>query len=160
MALTPAGLDDAEVALLGVLSIGLPPSRAAGDDRFRVDHVAAVVAGLRERGDERSHLQDDGIAVNPEFRERLAAAVASLTEKGVLAEQPASMPAAPGGFEAGLAIDMVNPDLHPALLDRVLSQECMEVLFRVPAVYPYLMGMYAKSGEVWRRLREDGYAGD
>jgi hypothetical protein len=160
MALTPAALDDVEVALLGVLSVGLPPSRAAGDDTFRVDHVAAVVAGLREDGDAALHLAEDGVSVAPEFRQRLAAAVASLTEKGVLAEQPASMPAAPGGFEAGLAIDMVNPDLHPALLDRFLSQECMEVLFRVPAVYPYLMGMYAKSGEVWRRLRDGGYARD
>jgi hypothetical protein len=153
-------LDDVEVALLGVLSVGLPPSRAAGDERFRVDHVTAVVSGLRDTGDEGRYLAEGGAMPTEEFRARLQAAIASLTEKGVIAEQPADMPAAPGGFEAGLAIDMVNPDVHPALMDRYLSQECMEVLFRVPAVYPYLMGMYAKSGEVWRRLREGGYARD
>jgi hypothetical protein len=36
----------------------------------------------------------------------------------------------------------------------------MEQLFNVPAVYPYLMERYASSGEVWRRLREGGYARD
>ena len=157
MVLVPADLNDVEVALLGVLCVGLPPSRAAGDDRFRVDYVTAVVAGLRETGEERRHLAGD-VRITEAFREELQNAVASLTEKEVLAQQPAGMPAAPGGFEEGLAIDVVNPDVHPALMDRYLAQECMEVLFRVPAVYPYLMGMYAKSGEVWRRLREGGYA--
>jgi hypothetical protein len=67
------------------------------------------------------------------------------------------MPAAPGMFEPGMELDLANPDEHPALLDRYLGQLCMEKLFNVPAVYPYLMGRYAKSGEVWRRLREADY---
>ena len=159
MALRPSDLDAVEVALLGVLCVGLPPSRAAGDDHFRVDHVTAVVAGLRESGQPGAFLADD-IRISEDFRERLKTAITSLTERGVLADQPSGMPAAPGGFEEGLAIDMVNPDIHPALMDRYLAQECMEVLFRVPAVYPYLMGMYTKSGEVWRRLRDGGYARD
>ena len=33
----------------------------------------------------------------------------------------------------------------------------METLFRVKAVYPYLMERYSASGEVWRRLRAEGY---
>ncbi|MGD9935760.1 MAG: hypothetical protein AB7T37_18845, partial [Dehalococcoidia bacterium] len=70
------------------------------------------------------------------------------------------MPAAPGGFEAGLAIDMVNPDVHPAVMDRYLAQQCMEVLLNVPAVYPYLMERYAAAGGVWRNLRAGGYAAD
>ncbi|MEX1104456.1 MAG: hypothetical protein WED87_09405, partial [Dehalococcoidia bacterium] len=70
---------------------------------------------------------------------------------------PAGMPAAAGGFEAGLQIDLVNPDEHPALLDRYLGQLCMEKLFNIPAVYPYLMERYSRSGEVWRRLRDAGY---
>jgi hypothetical protein len=159
MALRPGDLDGVEQALLGVLCVGLPPSRAAGDDRFRVDHVTAVVVGLREAGSETAHLAGE-TAITAEFRARLQAAIGTLMERGVIAEQPAGMPAAPGGYEAGLAIDLVNPDVHPAVMDRALAQECMEVLFRVPAVYPYLMGMYAKSGEVWRRLREGGYARD
>ncbi|MCC7087883.1 MAG: hypothetical protein IT295_01920, partial [Dehalococcoidia bacterium] len=69
-------------------------------------------------------------------------------------------PAAAGGFEAGLQIDLVDPDEHPAVLDRYLAQLCMEQLFNIPAVYPYLMDRYAASGEVWRQLREDGYARD
>jgi hypothetical protein len=36
----------------------------------------------------------------------------------------------------------------------------MEQLFNIPAVYPYLMERYSSSGEVWRRLREGGYARD
>jgi hypothetical protein len=157
MAFRPADLDDIEVALLGVLCVGLPPSRAAADDSFRVDHVTAVVAGLRESGTHGLYLDADA-RITSDFRDQLKRAIASLTDRGVLEEQPSGMPAAPGGFEAGLAIDMVNPDVHPGLMDRYLAQECMEVLFRVPAVYPYLMGMYTKSGEVWRRLREGGYA--
>lgn len=157
--LRPTDLDDLEQALLGVLCVGLPPSRAAGDDHFRVDHVTAVVASLRARGVPDAHLAGE-TEVTPAFRASLQAAIRSLTEKGILAEQPAGMPAAPGGFEAGLAIDVVNPDVHPAVMDRTLAQECMEVLFRMPAVYPYLMGMYAKSGEIWRSLRDAGYARD
>lgn len=158
MAYRPADLDPTELALLGVLSTGLPPSRAAGSDTFRIDHVTAVVMGLRETGDRNEHLRPDGLAVTPEFRTRLREAISSLTEKGLVTQQEAGMPAAPGGFEAGLEIDMVNPDEHPILVDRYLGQECMEVLFQDRAVYPFLMERYAASGEVWRRLREGGYA--
>lgn len=149
-----------EVALLGVLCCGLPPSRAAGSDTFRVDHVTAVVAGLYEAGGPDTHLEGAGPAITQAFRERLQAAIVSLTEKGIFEEQPGDMPSAPGGFEPGLAIDVVNPDVHPAVLDRYLAQQCMEMLFRAPAVYPYLMERYTAAGEVWRRLRAGGYAAD
>jgi hypothetical protein len=46
------------------------------------------------------------------------------------------------------------------VVDRYLSQVCMEYLFNIPAVYPYLMERYSASGEVWRRLREGGYGRD
>jgi hypothetical protein len=153
----PHDLNELERALLGVLCAGLPPSRAAGSDTFRVDHVTAVVAGLMRNGEPGAHLGEDGIAVSAEFRVELRQAIASLAEKGVVADQAAGMPAAPGGYEAGLEVDMVNPDEHPAVLDRYLAQACMETLFNVPAVYPYLMERYASSGEVWRRLRDAGY---
>ena len=74
-----------------------------------------------------------------------------------MARAVAGMPAAAGGFEPGLQVDMVRPDEQPAVLDRYLAQLCMEQLFNVPAVYPFLMERYAASGEVWRRLREEGY---
>ena len=151
---TPDSLADIERALLGVLCVGLPPSRSAGSDTFRVDLVTARVLGLLE-GEAERHL--DGERVTVAFRDRLREAIASLSEAGILAEQPAGAPAAPGGYEAGLAIDVVEPDAHPTVLDRNLAQECMETLFQVKAVYPYLMERYSASGAVWRRLRAEGY---
>jgi hypothetical protein len=156
----PEDLTPLELALLGVLSVGLPPSRAAGSDTFRVDHVTAVVYGLANGGERQTHLAPDGVRVAPAFRDQLRAAIDSLSGKGLVAAQAAGAPAAAGGFEAGLQIDLVDPDEHPAVLDRYLSQLCMEQLFNIATVYPYLMERYAASGEVWRRLREDGYARD
>jgi len=153
----PEDLDDLEVCLLGVLCVGLPPSRAAGSDTFRVDHVTAVVAGLRKEAQSNVYLQPDGVSVTPEFRAHLRETIEALAEKGLVAAQPAGLPAAAGGYEVGLELDLVNPDEQPALLDRYLGQQCMELLFNVPAVYPYLMERYAASGAVWRRLREGGY---
>jgi hypothetical protein len=158
MAFLPEDLTDLETVVLGVLSVGLPPSRTAGSNTFRVDHVTAVVSGLLHEGRRERFLAADGVMVSPEFRVQLRAAIDSLTEKGLVAHQPAGMPAAAGGFETGLELDLVDPDIHPALLDRYLGQLCMERLFNVPAVYPYLMERYSASGEVWRRIREAGYA--
>jgi hypothetical protein len=154
----PDDLSDLEVALLGVLCVGLPPSRSAGDDTFRVDHVTAVVHGLQTEGRREVHIGLDGVSVTPAFRQELRATIEALVEKGLVARQPSGMPAAAGGYEAGLQIDVVNPDEQPALLDRYLGQLCMEKLFNIPAVYPFLMERYTRSGEVWRRLREAGYA--
>jgi hypothetical protein len=153
----PEDLSPLECALLGVLMAGLPPSRSAGSDTFRLDHVTAVVHGLQTTGESAKYLAPDGVQVTSEFRASLRAAVASLAEKEIVANAQGAMPAAAGGFEAGLHIDLVNPDEHPAVLDRYLAQLCMEVLFNKPAVYPFLMERYAASGEVWRRLREEGY---
>lgn len=150
----PHDLAGIERALLGVLCVGLPPARAAGDDAFRVDRVTARVLGLLE-GDGGRHL--DGERATTAFRGRLRDAIAVLAAAGVLAEQPAGAPLAAGGVDPALALDVVEPDAHPAVLDRHLAQECMESLFTVKAVYPYLMERYAASGAVWRRLRADGY---
>ncbi len=151
---SPDSLGSVERALLGVLCVGLPPARAAGSDSFRVDYVTARVLGLLE-GDHARHIA--GERVTAAFRDHLREAVESLAEAGILARQPAGVPAPPGGYEEGLAIDVVEPDVHPAVLDRQLAQECMESLFRLKAVYPYLMERYSTSGEVWRRLRAEGY---
>lgn len=157
-ALQPEDLDLLERTVLGVLCVGLPPSRAAGSDAFRVDHVTAVVAGLAESGQQDKHLRADGVHVTPEFRQQLRETIERLAEKGLVTQQAPGMPAAAGGFEQGLELDMVNPDEHPVLLDRYLGQQCMETLFNIPAVYPFLMERYTASGDVWRRLREGGYA--
>ncbi len=154
MAYNPEDLDELEVALLGVLCLGLPPARVAGSDTFRVDHVTAVVASLAGGSDGREFVGDDGVHVTREFGERLKATIAGLVEKQLVAHQAAGMPAAAGTFEAGMALDLVNPDEHPAVLDRYLAQVCMELLFNIPAVYPVLMERYAASGEVWRRIAD------
>lgn len=153
----PEDLSALEIAVLGVLCVGLPPSRAAGSDTFRVDHVAAVVHGLQSGGSASAYLGPDGVHISQAFGEELRAAIAMLAEKELVMPQDGGLPAAAGGYEAGLAIDMVNPDEHPAVLDRYLAQLCMELLFKMPAVYPFLMERYSASGEVWRRLREGGY---
>jgi len=153
----PEDLDALEVVVLGVLCVGLPPSRAAGSDTFRMDHVAAVVYGLERGEGATAFVGPDGVHVSSAFREELKGAIASLGEKGLVTPQQGDGPAAAGGFEAGLAIDIVNPDEHPAVLDRYLAQLCMEQLFKLPDVYPFLMERYSASGEVWRRLREAGY---
>ncbi|MGE3076566.1 MAG: hypothetical protein AB7N24_21070 [Dehalococcoidia bacterium] len=159
MVYQPEDLDLLERTLLGVLSIGLPPSKAAGSDTFRVDHVTAVIAGMQEADAKDAYLVDE-VRVSPEFRARLRKTIEGLEAKGLVASPVAGMPAAAGGFEEGLLIDLVDPDEQPAVLDRYLSQLCMEVLFNIPAVYPFLMERYSASGEVWRRLREGGYARD
>lgn len=158
MAYNPEDLNDLEIALLGVLCVGLPPARAAGSDTFRVDHVTAVIADLAQGGDGQANLRDDGVHVTPGFAETLRASIAALEEKQIVVRQESGMPAAAGTYEGGIPIDLVNPDEHPAVLDRYLAQTCMEMLFNIPAVYPVLMERYAASGEVWRRLRERGYA--
>ncbi|MCK9517849.1 MAG: hypothetical protein M0R74_02300 [Dehalococcoidia bacterium] len=158
MAYQPEDLTDLETVVLGVLSVGLPPSRAAGSSTFRVDHVTAVVNGLLREGRRDAFLRADGVSVSSDFRDTLRKSIETLADKGLVAFQPTGMPAAAGGFEAGLDIDVVDPDIHPALLDRYLGQLCMERLFNVPDVYPYLMERYSASGEVWRRLRQGGYA--
>ncbi len=157
MVYEPNDLEPLEIALLGVLCVGLPPSRAA-DETFRIDHVTAVVAGLREEGRADVYLAAGGSSVTPEFRLALRGAVASLTAKSIVTSQAAGMPAAPGGYDASLQVDVVTPDDYPILIDSYLAQACMEILLKIPAVYPYLMERYASSGEVWRRLREAGYA--
>lgn len=153
----PDDLTGLEVCVLGVLCVGLPPSRAADSDTFRVDHVCAVVHGLQTTGRAETNLRADGVTITAEFSAVLNAAVDSLQAKELVVRQSPGMPAAAGGFEAGLQIDVVNPDEQPAVLDRYLAQLCMEKLFNIPAVYPFLMERYSASGEVWRRLREDGY---
>lgn len=153
----PADLAPLEIAVLGVLCVGLPPSRAAGSDTFRVDHVAAVVYGLERGEGAKAFLGPDEVHISDAFRQELKGAIASLAEKELVTHQQGDVPAAAGGYEAGLAIDMVNPDEQPAVLDRYLAQLCMEQLFKLPDVYPFLMERYSASGEVWRRLREAGY---
>ncbi|MBK7725405.1 MAG: hypothetical protein IPI33_09270 [Dehalococcoidia bacterium] len=130
------------------------PSKAAGSDTFRVDHVTAVIAAMQETGDAAATWPEDGVRVIPGFRSRLRATIAGLEQKGLVTMPVAGMPAAAGGYEAGLLLDLVEPDEQPAVLDRYLSQLCMEVLFNIRQVYPLPHAeRYSASGKVCRRLR-------
>ena len=157
MVVVPEDLELLERVVLGVLSVGLPPSRAAGDNTFRVDHVVAVSTALSEDRIHDAFLREDGVRVQPAFRDRLRGSIASLTEKQLVATQDPGMPAAAGSFDPSLLIDLVDPDENPVVLDRSLSQGCMETLLQDKRVYGYLMERYAKSGEIWRRLRAEGH---
>jgi hypothetical protein len=156
MAIRAGELELVERVLFGVLSLGMPPSRAAGDDTFRVDHVVAVSTALCEDEKTDVYLREDGVRVQQAFRDRLRASIESLGTKELVTTQPAEMPTAPGGFDPGLAVDLIDPDEHPVVLDRSLAQECLETLLQDKRLYSYLMDRYAKSGEVWRRLRDEG----
>ncbi len=158
MVYNPEDLASLEVTLLGVLCVGLPPARSAGSDTFRIDHVAAVVDGLLTEGRKEANLGPDGVHVTPEFAQRLRATIESLLEKELVIRQTPGMPAPVGGLEEGLLLDLVDPEDRPAVVDHYLAEQCMESRFKVPEVYPFLMERYSSSGEVWRRLREAGYA--
>ncbi len=56
-----------------------------------------------------------------------------------------------------LAITLVDLDRPPAIFDRYLSHQCLELLMRNKPVYDFVMGKYAESSEIWQRLREQGY---
>ena len=159
MALDLDDLSSIEIALLGVLSLGLPPSRAAGDDTFRVDHCTAVVAGIEESANPSEYLAGAGPRVGQVFAARLEDAIASLTDRGLLADQPAGMPAPPGGFEPGPAVDVVNPDSPPAVLDRGLGPRCLHALPGKPGAPGCLRTHSPRAGEFWRSARETGYGG-
>ena len=98
MPYNPEDLAPLEAALLGVLCLGLPPSRAAGSDTFRVDHVTAVVAALQSGAERDSNLGADALHVSPEFGSRLRETIDGLVEKGLVVH-------ASGGIWAGCVYD-------------------------------------------------------
>ena len=67
----PEDLAPLEVVVLGVLCVGLPPSRAAGSDTFRMDHVAAVVYGLERGEGSKAFLGPDEVHISDTFRHEL-----------------------------------------------------------------------------------------
>jgi hypothetical protein len=157
-ALRPSDLTVLERTYLGVLDTGMVPARLAGDPSLRMDYVTAVCFALREGRPRETYLDGDGSQTRPSpaFVEQLTAAARSLDEKGVISVGPpppdviltpeASRPPPPREIDF---------DQHPRIWDRYLAHECMEELFSDSRVYPFLMGKYQDSGEVWARLYKE-----
>lgn len=151
--LHPADLSLVERTYLGVLDTGMVPARLAGDPSLRIDSVTAVCLALREGKAADAYLEWDGPEPAEPFLDELNAAVRRLDERGVIS-------AVPPPPDVVLSLEVARPplparldfDQHPKIWDRYLAHECMEELFSDGRVYPFLMGKYQDSGEVWARL--------
>lgn len=157
-AYTPADLTVIEKTYLGVLATGIVPARLAKDDTLRMDFITAVCLAAVEGKPRASYLVGDGPEVTPEFAAALTAAVLGLDAKGILSAG-APPPDVLGGPEImrPKAPPVIDFDQHPRIWDRFLGHACMEEMFQNPDVYPFLMGKYQDSGEVWGRLYREGY---
>ena len=155
---TPADLTLLERVYLGVLATGMTPARLAKDPWLRMDYVTAVCLAIVEGKPQHTYVVGEGPDVSPEFTEALTAAALALDEKGII-----SAGSPPPDVLGGPDIMRPRPprvidfDQHPRIWDRFLGHECMEELFRNPDVYPFLMGKYQDSSEVWARLYQEGY---
>lgn len=149
-ALTPADLTPLERTYLGVLATGMVPAKLAKDPSLRMDYITAVCLAILEGRPRDSYLIGEGPEVTPEFARALTEAVHALDAKGIISAG-AAPPDALGGP------DMMRPkppaqidfDQHPRIWDRYLAQQCMETLFQNPDIYPFLMGKYQDSADVW-----------
>jgi hypothetical protein len=155
-ALYPSDLTLLERTYLGVLDTGMVPARLAGDTSLRMDYVTAVCQALREDKASDAYLDEGGSVPAQSFLTDLTAAAHSLHEKGIIAVTV--FPA-----DTVLTVDEARPrppqeidfDQHPRIWDRYLAHACMEELFSDRRVYPFLMGKYQDSGEVWARLYKE-----
>ena len=154
--LRPADLSLLERTYLGVLDTGMVPATLAGDPSLRMDYVTAVCLALREGKPRETYLDDAGAEPDAAFLAELTRAARALDEKGVIsvAPPPADMLLSPElGSPAPTA--EIDFDQHPRIWDRYLAHACMEELFSDSGVYPFLMGKYQDSGEVWARLHKE-----
>jgi hypothetical protein len=128
------------------------PAKLANDPSLRLDYVVAVCQALREGRPEDTYLED-GSTPGAAFVADLTTAALDLDAKGVLSIGPPP---------ADLLLSVESPpqpapaeidfEQRPRILDRYLAHACLEELFGDSRVYPFLMGKYQDSGEVWARL--------
>lgn len=158
--LNPVDLTDLERTYLGVVATGIVPGSLAKDSTFRADYLTAVCLALQQDAPRDRYLEGGGAAVTAEFQRALTEAALALDARGVISA------GTPAPVEVlSLDPDVVRPpaprvidfDQAPRLFDRTLAQQCMETLFQHPQVYPFLMGRYQDSSEIWGRLYKDGY---
>ncbi len=156
----PEDLTDLERTYLGVLATGIVRARLAGDPWLRMDYITAVCLALQEGKPQTAYLEGDGPEITPAFRQALTEAALALDAKGIIA---AGTPASEQVLSTDPDVIRPRPprvldfDQHPRIFDRFLAQRCMETLFQHPDVYPFLMGKYQDSAEVWARLYRQGY---
>jgi hypothetical protein len=148
--LTVADLSDVEQTYLGVLALGMVSAEIAHDTRFRMEHVCAVTHALRRGEPENSYSGPGENEASDAFRDALRQALIRLDIKRVIGIGPPQdllilKPSIP--TEQGYGVVDVNR--HPPIFDRYLAQRCMDELLNLPAVYRYLMALYAESSEIW-----------
>ena len=154
--LHPTDLTLLERTYLGVVDAGMVPARLAGDPTLRTDHVTAVCLALREDKAAAAYLSADGVEPAGEFVAALTAAVHALDARGVISAAPP-----PGDLLLSPDVPRSAPpavidfEQRPRILDRFLAHQCLEELFGDGRVYPFLMGKYQDSGEVWARLYKE-----
>lgn len=154
--LRPDDLSLLERTYLGVLDTGMVPAKLAGDPSLRMDYVTAVCLALREGRERDAYLDASTAEPSAAFIADLTAAAQSLDARGVISVGPPppnlilspDTPRAP----APRSIDF---DQHPRIWDRYLAHTCLEELFSDSRVYPFLMGKYQDSGDVWSRLYKE-----
>lgn len=160
-AYTVEDLSPLERTYLGVLATGIVPARLAGDRWLRMDYVTAVCHAIVEGKPRDAYLVGEGPEITAEFAQALTEAALALDKKGIIAAGSPPPDVLVGPELAGLvrpqAPRVIDFDQHPRIWDRYLGHACMEALFRDPRVYPFLMGKYQDSGEVWGRLYREGY---
>lgn len=157
-AYAPADLALIERTYLGVLATGIVPARLANDPWLRMDYLTAVCVAIIEDRPRDLYLNGEGPEPTAAFIAALTEAVRTLDEKGILS-------AGPPPPDTLLSPELARPvaprvidfDQHPRIWDRFLGQACMEALFQNTNVYPFLMGKYQDSGEIWGRLYQEGY---
>ncbi len=155
---TPADLAPLEQTYLGVLATGMVPARLAKDPSLRMDYITAVCFAIVEGRPRDVYLVGEGPDVTPAFADALTAAALSLDEKGIIsAGSPPPDVLGSADIMRPRAPRTIDFDQHPRIWDRFLAQQCMEELFRNPDVYPFLMGKYQDSSEVWGKLYSQGY---
>ena len=149
--LRPADLTALERTYLGVLDAGMVPAQLAGDPTLRTDYVVAVCFALRESKPESTYLESGAAA--PSFVADLTGAARALDEKGVISLAPPATDIllTPEGQRPSPPAE-IDPEHRPRIRDRYLAHACLEELFSDGRVYPFLMGKYQDSGEVWARL--------
>jgi hypothetical protein len=156
----PADLSLIERTYLGVLATGIVPARMAKDQSLRMDFITAVCLAVRENKPRATYLEGEGPEIAPDFRRQLTEAVLALDAKKIIS---AGTPPSDLLLSADPALSSPPPprvidfDQHPRLFDRYLAQQCMEELFSNPDIYPFLMGKYQDSADVWGRLYQQGY---
>ncbi len=154
--LRPADLSLLERTYLGVLDTGMVPAKLAGDPSLRMDYVTAVCLALREGQEPDAYLDATKDEPSPAFLQDLTEAARALDAKGVISVGPpppdlllsSAMPRPPAPRE-------IDFDQHPRIWDRYLAHTCLEELFSDSRVYPFLMGKYQDSGDVWSRLYKE-----